>query len=158
MRGRLGEVCSEEEVRSLLTRASKGAVRFAEGKDVLSFTTVKDPHESASLTGARSPVHMPTPGAAATTTALPSVAELDGGETGDVAGGGGAALELVQAFNMGAEVPHPLCVPRVMGVPVVGRELRAAEIKGALNCRVQFKDNVVQFLSRHGRWDKDVRR
>ena len=57
----LGEMGLEEELRGLPTGAGEGAIRLAEGRDILSITAVKDPLESAGLTGSRGPLHMESP-------------------------------------------------------------------------------------------------
>ena len=82
--------------------------------------------------------------------------ELDGDKTGNIAGGRGSSLQLVEALNMGPEVPHPLCKPWIVGVSVVGRDPGAAQVKGALNCRIKFGDKAIRFFGSHGERDKDV--
>ena len=57
---------------------------------------------------------------------------------------------MVEALNMGTEVPHPLCKPQVVGVSVVGRDLGAAQVKGALNRRVELGHQAIEFLGSHG--------
>ena len=136
----------------------KGAVWITEGRDILGFATAEDLHESASLTGSWSPLHVATPQTSATSTTLTPVAEFDRDEAGDVAGGMGSSLELIKALNGGAEIPHPLGEPWIVGVSEVGRDLRAAQVKGVLNRRVELGYKMIEFLGSHGRRDKNVGR
>ena len=68
---------------------------------------------------------MAAPRTPATPATLTPVAEFDGGEMGDIVGGRGPFLELIEALDAEAEVPHPLTEPRVVGISVVGRDSRA---------------------------------
>ena len=67
-------------------------------------------------------------------------------------------MKLIKVLNVGAEVPHPLGEPWIVGVSVVGRDLRAAQVKGVLNRRVEPGFKAIELLSRLGRWDKNVSR
>ena len=145
----MGEVCLEKEVRSLPARTGEGAVRSAEGGDVLGLRAVENPHESASLTRSWSPLHMAAPRSTTASTALTPVAEFNGDEVRDIAGGGASFLELVEAFNAFAEVPHPLSKPQVMGISVVCRSCRAAPVEGTRHRDVELGDESVELLSGH---------
>ena len=100
---------------------------------------------------------MVAPQTSATPVTLTPVAEFDGDKTVDVVGGRGPFLKLIEALNAGAEVPHPLRIPRVLWVSVVCRDLGAAHIKGILNRRVQLGHKSIQLFGSHGRWNVDVR-
>ena len=56
-----GEVGLEEELHGLPARAGERAIRFTKGRNILGVPAVKDPQESASLTGSRGPLHMESP-------------------------------------------------------------------------------------------------
>ena len=73
-------------------------------------------------------------------------------------GGRGPSLELTEAFDAGAEVPHPLSEPRVVGISMVGRDCRATQVEGILNRGVELGNKTVELLGGHGRRDKDVSR
>ena len=65
-------------------------------------------------------------------------------------------MELVEAFDSCAEVPHPLGKPLVVGISVVGGSCRAAPIEGTLDRAVELGDQAVKLLGGHRIRDIDV--
>ena len=155
-RSGLGEMRLEEEVRSLLARASGSTIWFSECGEVVDVLAVKHSHEAACLTWTRCPFHMGSPGLSTAPAAFSKVAGLGSSDPRAVSGRGAASLSMVVTFHPGSEVPEPLGKPGVVWVALVRGGHWTASIKGVVNGSGKLRDQPIQFLGGHRERDKEL--